>query len=62
MKDRVSELSHIVKKLYKEISFNYFVVTRGKYGSIIYKKDKELFSCPAFEKILLIRLDLETLF
>ena len=32
MKDRVSELSHIVKKLYKEISFNYFVVTRGKYG------------------------------
>ena len=28
MKDRVNDLSYIVKKLYKEISFNYFVVTR----------------------------------
>ena len=50
MKDRVSTLDEIVEKLYKEIKFNYFVVTRGKYGSIIYRKNKKLLSCPAFNQ------------
>ena len=49
LRDSNSSVPKLAKELRKKIDFKYLVVTRGKFGSLIFYKNKELY-CPAFEK------------
>ncbi len=49
-KDRSSTVNALAKKLYKEIKYKYLIVTRGKFGSVLFHENKNFFSCPAFVK------------
>ena len=49
MRDKVSDVTFLAKKLQNKININKIVITRGKFGAILIdKKTKNIFNCPAF--------------
>ena len=48
LRDKISDIKIIMKRLSKENSLSNILVTRGSDGVILYNKKESIFSCEAF--------------